>query len=215
MKKFLFLILAAVTAVCFFCGCKRKVNYLGYVSEKRTDIYLYSDDEFEIKIYVSERETPYSTDGIRGEVSCFTEIFVKLPKNYDEVDIHAADIVGQMNYKAVENCYYLSQSGGNISGDKVSVNLTFGGESREFSAVSVLYDGVISCDEAVKCAIDHDRELFKSLTQKDVFLGEIFVRLLYDDGCYYYVGVCDRNKKITAYLVDGERGTIIATKQLG
>ena len=219
MKKFLYLILATSLFVCFFCGCKgsckKSVNYLSYISEKRTNIYLYSDDEFEIKIHISEREVPYSTDGIRGDISSFTEIFVSLPKNYDEVEIHVSDIEGEMNYKAVENCYYLSQSDGNISGDSVVVTLTYNGESREYTAVSVLYDGVISCEDAVKCAIDYDGTRFKSLTQKDVFLGEIFVRLLYDDGCYYYVGVCDRNKKITAYLIDGERGTVIATKELG
>ena len=214
MKKFLFLFLAAAIAM-FFCGCKRQVNYLNYISEKRSNIYLYSDDEIEIKIHVSEREAPYSTDGIRGDISSFCEIFVKLPKTYDEVDISVADIQGQMNYKSVENCYYLSQSSGSITGDRAAVTLTLGGESKEYFAVSVLYDGVISCEDAVKCVIDHDGDLFKSLTQKDIFLAEIFVRLLYDDGCYYYVGVCDRNKKISAYLVDGERGTIIATKELG
>ena len=213
MKKFLCLFLAAALVI-MLSGCKREVNYLNYISEKRSNIYLYSDDEVEIKINISERETPYSTDGIKGDISNFTEIFVFLPKNYDEVDVSVADISGQMNYKAVENCYYLS-SGGNIAGEKVIVTLTFGGESKEYSAVSVLYDGVITCEDAVKCAIEHDSDLFKSLTQKDVFLAEIYVRLLYDDGCYYYVGVCDRNKKITAFLVDGERGTIIATKELG
>lgn len=215
MKKFLLLILAVCTATCFFYGCGRQANYLNFVSEKRSNIYLYSNDGFEIKIHVSERETPYATDGIKGAMSDFCEIFVTLPKNYDEVEISVAEISGQMNYKAVENCYYLSSSGANISGETVKVTLTYNGESTEYNAVSVLYDGVISCDEAVKCVVEHDNELFKSLTQRDVFLGEIFVRLLYDEGCYYYVGVCDRDKKISAFLVDGERGNIIATKQLG
>lgn len=215
MKKFLCVFLAACAAICFFCGCGKRVNYLNYVSEKRSNIYLYSNDGFEIKIHISERETPYSTDGIKGDMSDFCEIFVTLPKNYDEVEISVADVNGEMNYKAVENCYYLSLSGGNISGESVNVNLTYGGKTEEYTAVSVLYDGVISCDDAVKCAIDHDGELFKSLTQNDLFMGEISVRLLYDEGCYYYVGVCDREKKITAFLVDGERGNVIATKQLG
>ncbi|MDE7439297.1 MAG: hypothetical protein K2N23_02160 [Clostridia bacterium] len=215
MKKFLCLFLTVFATVCFLCGCKKQVNYLDFVSEKRSNIYLYSNDGFEIKIHISERETPYSTDGIKGDMSGFTEIFVTLPKNYDEVEISVADINGEMNYKAVENCYYLSLSGGNISGDSVKVTLSYNGESTEYTAVSVLYDGVISCDDAVKCVIDHNEDLFKSLTQRDIFLGEIFVRLLYDEGCYYYVGVCDRDKKITACLVDGERGNIIATKELG
>ena len=215
MKKFLYSVLAAAFVLFFICGCQKQVNYLSYISEKRSNIYLYSDDEIQIKIHVSERESPYSTDGIKGDVSEFCEIFVTLPKNFDEVNISVCGVSGQMNYKAVENCYYLSQSGGNIAGEKVDVSLTFGGESKQYPAVSVLYDGVISCEQAVQCAIDHDGELFKSLTQKDIFLAEIFVRLLYDDGCYYYVGVCDRNKKITAFLIDGERGTVIATKELG
>ena len=64
-----------------------------------------------------------------------------------------------------------------------------------------------------ECAVEHGKELFASLTDGNIFLGEIYVRLLYDDGCYYYVGVCDRNKKITAYLVDGERGKVIASHE--
>ena len=213
MKKFLYIVFASALLL-FFCGCKKGVNYLNYVSEKRSNIYMYADDEIEIKINISERENPYSTDGIKGEMSDMIEIFVTLPKNYDEVNISVAEIEGQMNFKAVENCYYL-QSGGTLEGEKITATLTYGGDSREFTVCSVLYDGVISCDDAVKCAIDHDTTLFKNLTRKDLFLGEIFVRLLYDDGCYYYVGVCDRDKKITAFLVDGERGNIIATKELG
>ena len=214
MKKFLYLFLASIFTLFFICGCQKEVNYLNYISEKRSNIYHYCDDEIEIKIYISERESPYSTDGIKGDMSGFIEIFVTLPANYDEVNVTAADIQGQMNYRAVENCYYLS-SGGNITGEKLTITLTFGGESKEYSLSSVLYTGVISCEQAVQCAIEHDSELFKSLTQRDIFLAEIFVRLLYDDGCYFYVGVCDRNKKITAFLIDGERGTVIATKELG
>lgn len=202
-------------AVCALSGCKKKgINYSEYVSEKRTDIFLYSDDGLEIKIYISEKETPYSADGIKGEVSPLTEIFVTLPRNYDEVNVSAGKIEGEMSYRAVENLYYLSVSGGDISGESVDVTLTCGGESKTYSAVSVLYNGVLSCDDALKCVIEHEQDLFNSITENGIFCGEIFIRLLYDDGCYYYVGVCDRNKKINAFLVDGERGRIVASKEL-
>ena len=197
----------------FLCGCGKKVDYLNCVSEKRSNIYLYESDGLEIKIYISEREVPYGADGVKGEMSPFTEIFVTLPENCDEVNISVANVEGRMNYQAVENRYYLSLSDSGISGDGVNVTLSLNGRSESYTAMSVLYDGVISCDDAVKCVIDRDGELFKSLTEGDLFSGEIFVRLLYDEGCYYYVGVCDRNKKITAYLVDGARGTIIASKR--
>lgn len=214
MKKFLSVLLILLTALCFFCGCKKSVDYLSYVSEKRTNIYMYSNDGLEIKIYISEKETPYSADGIKGEVSPLTEIFVTLPKNYDEVSISVCKAQGEMSYRAVENCYYLSLADSGISGEKVDVNLTCGEESNTYSAQSVLYSGVMDYRGAVNCVIDHDTALFESLTENKIFCGEIYVRLLYDEGCYYYVGVCDRNKKINAYLVDGVRGKIIATKQL-
>lgn len=213
MRKNVLLCIIACSAVWFFSGCNTGVNYLNYVSEKRTDIYLYSNDGLEIKIYLSEKETPYSADGIKGEMTPLTEIFVSLPENPDSVDIEVCSAGGEMNYRAVENCYYLSLSGGDISGESTDVTLTYGGESKTYTAVNVLYDGVISCDDAVQCVIEYDGELFESLTENNIFCGEIYVRLLYDDGCYYYVGVCDRNKKINAYLIDGERGKIITTKQ--
>ena len=214
MKKFLYVFLAAIAAVCFLSGCQSKIDYSDYVSERRSNIYLYSDDGLEIKINICERETPYSLDGIKGDVSDFLEIFVTLPENYSEVGVSVGSINGEMNYKAVENCYYVS-AGATLSGESVAVTLTYNGESKEYTALSVLYDGVITCDEAVECAVEHDGELFNSLAEKGIFLAEISVRLLFDEGCYYYVGVCDREKKITAYLVDGEKGTVIATKQLG
>lgn len=215
MKKILLVCSIILLSLTALCGCAKKVDYLSYVSEKRTNIYQYCNDGLEIKIYISEKETPYAADGIKGNVGNLTEVFVKLPENHEEVNVSVSNIAGEMNFRAVENDYYLSVSDGNVTGESAEVTLTFGGESNTYSAMSVLHGGVISCDDAVKCVLEHDGDLFASLTENNVFLGEIYVRLLYDEGCYYYVGVCDRDKKINAYLVDGERGKIIATKQMG
>ncbi len=220
MKKIICTLIAAALFICTLAaltltGCQKKtVNYADYISEKRTGIYLYSADGLEIKIYISEKETPYTADGIKGNVSPLTEIFVTLPENKDEVNVSAGSLHGEMNYRAVENCYYLSSSDSAITGDSVEVTLSYGEDSQTYSAGSVLHSGIISCEEALKCAVEHDGTLFDSLTENGIFGGEIFVRLIYDDGCYYYVGVCDRNKKINAYLVDGEHGKIIAQKEL-
>lgn len=213
MKKIV-LLAAPLLLSCVFAGCKKNVNYLNYVSEKRTDIYLYSDDGLEIKIYLSEKETPFCADGVKGNVGDLTEIFVTLPENADGVDISCGAIAGEMSFRAVDNCYYLSGSGGGIYGESAQVTLTYGGKSKSFAAMSVKYGNVLDCDGAAECVIEHERGLFDSMTENGIFKGEIFVRLLYDEGCYYYVGVCGRDKKIEAFLVDGERGKIIARKQL-
>lgn len=213
MKRTFFTIAAAFTALTALSGCAKPTDYLTYVSEKRENIYLYSDDGLEIKIYSSVKETPFSADGIKGEMCGLCEIFVTLPKNCNQVDISAGEIEGEMSYRSVENMYYLSYTG-EIKGDSVEVTVTTDGESAQYMAVSVLYDGVISCDEAVRCVLEREAELIENMTENGIFCGEIFVRLLYDDGCYYYVGICNREKKINAFLVDGERGKIIATREL-
>ena len=213
MKKIVISVLCLFCAVGFLGGCKKKVNYLDYISEARYGIWLYSSDGLEVKIYRSAKENPYIADGIKSEMTELTEVYVTLPKNYDEVELSLDNAGGEMSYRAVENCYYISFADG-VSGDNVDVNLTCGSDSYTCTAVSVLYDGVMDCNGAVKCVLEHDGELFSSMTENGIFCGEIFVRLLYDEGCYYYVGVCGRDKNITAYLVDGERGKIIATKKL-
>lgn len=213
MKKIAISVLCLFCAVGFLGGCKKKVNYLDYISESRYGIWLYSSDGLEVKIYRSAKENPYIADGIKCEMTELTEVYVTLPKNYDEVELSLGSAGGEMSYRAVENCYYISFADG-VSGDNIDVNLTCGSDSYTCTAVSVLYDGVMDCNGAVKCVLEHDGELFSSMTENGIFCGEIFVRLLYDEGCYYYVGVCGRDKNITAYLVDGERGKIIATKKL-
>ena len=88
------------------------------------------------------------------------------------------------------------------------------GKTETYTALTAIYEGVLSCDDALRCVIDCEKELFENMTVNGVFDGEIYVRLLYDDGCYYYVGVCGKDKNITAFLVDGEKGKIIAKKTL-
>ncbi|MDE7401348.1 MAG: hypothetical protein K2N17_04775, partial [Clostridia bacterium] len=60
---------------------------------------------------------------------------------------------------------------------------------------------------------EYDKASFDNLTEGRNFSGEISVRLLYDEGCFYYVGVCNREKQVHAYLVDGVDGRIIAERE--
>ena len=214
MKKYLLIAVGLLAAVLSLSGCSKSVKYSDYISEKRTDIYLYAGDDTEIKIYCSKREQPYAADGIKGDVSDFIEIFVSLPKNPETVEIDAGGLGGEMNFRAVENDYYLSFSAQPFKTESIEVKLDCDGKASSYTAQSVKSGALLSCEQALNCVIDHDKSLFNSLTDGNVFAGEIFVRLLYDNGCYYYVGVCDRQKNMSAYLVDGERGKIIASKKL-
>ncbi len=214
MKKFVLTAAAAAVILFTVTGCAKRVDYSDYVSERRTDIFVYEDDDVSIKAYCSEKEQPYAADGIKGEMCPVVELFVSLPKNPQELNASVEGLGGEMNYRAVENCYYLSFSAQAFNKTAVDITLDYDGESKTYSALSVKYDGVMSCDEAVLCAVEYNRELFDKLTAGGLFDGEIYVRLLHDEGCYYYVGVCDKQKHITAFLIDGEHGKVITTKEI-
>lgn len=215
MRKFLSTIaLCSLFLPCVFSGCNKEMDYTAYISEKRTNIYMYSNDGIDISVHCVQREQPYAADGYCGEMCPLAEIYVQFTSNPDGVYISVGEYYGEMSYEAVNDRYCISFTAEAFTGDSVELTLTYGGESATYTALGALSSGIMSCEDALKCVIDYDGTLFEGLTNNGIFGGEIFVRLLYDDGCYYYVGVCDKNKKINAYLLDGERGKIIATKQL-
>ncbi len=205
---------AAVAALCpLFAGCSSTPDYYSFVSEERNGLYLYAEDAFSFKIHCTLRETPYLSDGIKGEVTPVVEFYFNPQKTYNEVEVEAGNFRGEMNYLAVTKSYYLSFTGDNFNAATVDIKLTLDGKETAFKAATALYDGVIDARTALKCVTEYDGELFASLSEGRAFKGEIYIRLLYDDGCYYYVGVCDRAGNTTAYLVDGENGRVIAQKK--
>lgn len=214
MKRFFISSVCAAVLLCLLAGCAAKVDYSKYISEKRSEIYIYSDDETEIKIYCVSREQPYASDGICGDMCDLREIFVTLEKTPNAVEISVEGMNSEMNYEAVNKQFTLTYSAPPFNSDGVDVLLTCDGAQKKCRALNVKDKGVISCEHAVNCAYEYDRELFENLKTRREFCGEIYVRLLYDEYCYFYVGVCDRNKNITAYLLDGGSGKIIATKKL-
>ena len=57
-----------------------------------------------------------------------------------------------------------------------------------------------------------EKELLKTLTNGKEFAGELYVRILYENVPYFYVGVVDRKGNVTAFLLDGKTGKILAKR---
>ena len=207
--------LAAAAAVVPLSSCGAKgPDYASFISEKRTDVYLYEDDDVSLKVYVTERETPYLSDGYKGSTGEVCEIFAKFTSPPQTVTATMGDSGGEMSYMAVTDSYYLSFTGGAPEGG-ATIELTRDGESADYTAESVLYDGVISCERAPECARQYAGDTFSAPTDGNNFRGDTYVRPLADDGkCYYYVGVIDREGNTKAYLVDGEKGSVIAERDM-
>lgn len=175
---------------------------------------MYSGDDAEIKIYCCEKESPFVADGVRGQLNELVEIYVSFTGDYDKVNVTSESFAGgEMSYMATKGCWYLSYSGEGLTGSEVTVSVERDGSSVDYTLINVAGEGVMSCEEALACVVEHDPELFERMTVSGVFDGEIFIRLLYDEKCYYYVGVCTPDGTIYAYLTDGETGRIIAERE--
>lgn len=175
---------------------------------------MYKDDAAEITVQCVSREQPYNADGICGDMCDLVEISVKLSPVPDAVEITLGDYSGEMNYEAVDGRFTASYSAPAFGAEKLDLTLGFDKEQHTYSVLSVSDGSTLTCEQALGYVAEYDGELFKGLTKRHDFAGEIYVRLLYDEGCYYYVGVCDRDKNITAYLLDGGTGKVIATKSI-
>ncbi len=212
MKHFLCLFAPVLLISPLFAGCAKEVDYYDYVSEYRSGVYIFSEDGEELKIYCSEREAPYSSDGIKGEMNSTVEIFYRPEKSFDSVKISVGGLDGEMSYQSVTANYYMCFTADDFDAASVDVELTCDGQTKTISAQNVREEGVIDGREALKCVTEYDGARFEKMTEGARFAGEIYVRLLYDEGCFYYVGVCDREGQTHAYLLDGTSGRVLAEK---
>ncbi len=190
------------------------MDYFEYVSDYRFATYVYEDDNVNLKINLSTRETPFLSDGIKGKCSNVLEVFYYCDSGQDEVYFSGCGIEGEMSYMSVKKCYYLCSSDYTLEENSTKVTIKIGQLNGEYTLTNIVYDNVISGRQALEYVVEQRQDLFDEMTKNRAFMGEIYVRILEDDKCYYYVGVCDENKKITAFLVDGEDGKIIATREL-
>ena len=71
----------------------------------------------------------------------------------------------------------------------------------------------LSADKILDGLLHAEKPLFDSLTDRYGFAGEIYIRLLFESAPYYYVGVIDRSGNVTAFLINGETGKILAKRQ--
>ncbi len=209
------LLLACLSA--FFISCKKEIRYFDYVSELRNNVFLASDDEFSLRIYSVQKESPYSADGVPRETNVRTEIWLVAPSGEKECnvsfEIDGETHGGEMSYDNVKAEYYLSCNLDISTLSTLTCSIAYGETERELTAKSVLSKDTLPAETVLKNLVLSEQELFTSMTDKYGFAGEIYLRLIYEDSPYYYVGVIDRNGKISAFLINATSGKILAKRQ--
>ena len=217
--KILFrLFLIVVTALCSlaFIGCKKSISYADYVSEHRSNIFLAKTDTLSLRVYSVNKETPYAADGVPQETSHRTEVYLVAPEG-DKIctllfTVNDKEYGGEMSFDNVRAEYYFYCTLDTSALCEIACKITYGDTEYTLTATSVRTEKTLPLAEILHSLLQAEKPLFDAMTDKYGFSGEIYVRLIFEESPYYYVGVIDRKGNITAFLIGGETGKILAKR---
>lgn len=198
------------------CSCTRKIEYFSYVSELRNNIFTYENDTFVLRACSLEKESPYVADGIPCEKNVRTEIYI-VAKGIDEhisifFQVGENKYGGETSYDNVKGEYFFACPVSTAHLSALNFSICYGEEVIHGCATSVCPAETLSAKEVLHSVIAAEKELFNSLTDKYGFAGEIYMRLLYEDAPFYYVGVINRKSEVTAFLVNAVTGRVLAKR---
>ncbi len=213
---FLFVLLLCLACI-LLPSCKKEFDYFSYVSELRNNIFLADTEGFSIRIYSVRKENPYCADGIPQESSARTEIYLLPPSGAENCTISftvdGKEYGGEMSFDNVKTEYFLSCTLDVSSCTSLPCVITYGEQILELQANSVLSKKEIPPQTLLSKLQAENTELFSSMTDKYGFAGEIYIRLIFEENPYYYVGVIDRDGNISAFLVNALTGKTLAKRK--
>lgn len=204
---------------CLLClaSCQQKIDYFQYVSELRSNIFLAKNENFSLRIYSVQKESPYAADGIPQETYHRTEIY--LLADAADQPIHISFPVGQeriqgdMSYDNVKGEYYIYFPIDVSAFSVLECDIEYQNTVTPLQAISVVQKDTLSCKAVLNALIQTEKNLFTSMTDKYGFTGEIYLRLIYEDSPYYYIGIIERNGTIHAFLLHAQTGKILAKRE--
>ena len=210
-------LLALLPIFSLFSSCKKKLDYFSYVSEIRSNILLAETENFSLRIFIGEREVPYSADGVARESSPRFDAYLVAPNGTKTCEfffkIGNESYGGEMSYDNVKGEYYYFCTLNVPELKTVSCEILYGEEQVILEATSVLSEKTLSPREALSHLLTTEKETFSTLTDQYGFAGEIGIRLIYEDNPYYYVGVIDRKGNVSAFLLNAETGKLLAKRR--
>ena len=189
---------------------------MDYVSELRSNIFLAEEEEFSFRIYAVFKESPYLADGIVRETSNRMEAHLVTTEGWKtcrlSLEYEGKTYSGEMSFDNIKSEYYLSLPLDVSKASELSCKIEYEEKKIDVVASSVKSASTLSPEKILNVLQEKEEELFSSLTDKYGFGGEIYLRLIYEDAAYYYVGIIDRNGKNNAFLLNATTGVILAKR---
>ena len=212
---FLLCLLSWVFSVSLF-ACNPKNDLSDLVSEYRNNLFLYEDETLSVKAHNLQREYPYVADGYKGEMNCRVELFVCTPTETARCEIvffvDGVQHGGEASFDVVKRQFYFSCAADVADAPSLQVRIRLDETEKELTLRSVKSPDLLPLPELLNALFAQEKELQKKLTENGEFACELYVRILYEDAPYFYVGVVDRKGTIHAFLLNGKTGEILAKR---
>lgn len=209
-----------VVGVAFFAPIVKdygKVDYFSYVSELRSNILLAQDSDFSLRAYAVEKEHPYLADGVKREMTKRAEIHLIAPEGGKTCKISFSvgkeSFHGEMSYDNVKEEYYFSVSADLTTVESLNFEVVYGKDTKTLQAKTIKQADTLTPTAVLEKLRENESGTFDALTDKNGFVGEIYVRLICENEPYYYVGLIEKSGKIRAYLLSANTGKVLAKRE--
>lgn len=211
--------LSAAALLLFSLGsCSKTLDYFDYVSELRSNVLLATKGNLSLCVYGVDKESPYAADGVKRDVSSRAEIYLTAPTGIDSYDIafsyEGKNYGGDMSFDNVKLEYFYSCSADISAASEIVFTVSFEDTTVELTAQTIRTEETLTPRELLEKVRTAESETFRLMTDKNGFAGEIYLRLIYEEEPYYYVGIIDKNGKILAFLTDSKEGKILAKREM-
>ncbi len=169
-----------------------------------------------MKIYSVVKESPYRADGVAQPTAPRFEAYLVAPSGDRTTTLsfraNDKEYGGEMSYDNVKGEYFYACALDVSTLSAVECKFLYGEDEIVLTAQSVLTESTLSPQSVLKKLQAESPQTFSALTDEYGFAGEIYLRLIYEDTPFYYVGIIDREGNIQAFLLNAQTGKILARR---
>lgn len=219
MKK-LFIVLAALSALLLFSGCKSENSLFPYVSEVRRDILCGEADGYLVKAYLYECENPKIDDGKVGALTPYIRFILKGELQSEATytlnfSLKGKDYASSFKINPLSGEHTLDAEIDDINFNTLTVTVLKADTRITIPLSSAVTEGTLSPEEAVKKIYENNSSLFDAYKNGDgTFAAEIRLKITVKDGkTYYFFGIAD-GKTYKAFLADGVSAEVLAVREV-
>lgn len=209
------------------CGCTNKYYNMAKdnVSEVRTLLYYYHDDNVTVKFDSGYREQDYKIDGVHTANIPFGVVTFYINDTIDDgvtpqyVLLFGTNrIDGDLVQSPFDNSYVADTQKLVSAGTKIVAKFVAGNVVYECPLQCLSDNWKIDSDKALEIATKHFSKELKSFVVNNVFCGEVYIRCVTDsdlsDEYFWYVNFVDSSKNQYTCIISNDTGKVLAESKM-